>query len=159
MTTDYIVSSLPPLEFGAPAPMSAEAFGALAGDAAKKALEPWKDLETQLRNALAEARGGGRFRRAAEGCSVYWRKRVLDCFAERDVARRDELLDRVWWDAAGELARPSDPLGPGALAAYAVRLGIALRRDRISKDAGNAAFDALTASTKMTFQPTTTGIP
>ena len=159
MTTDYIVSSLPALEFGASAPMSAEAFEALAGDAARKALEPWKDLETQLRNALAEARGGGaRFRRAAEGCSVYWRKRVLDCFAEKDVARRDELLDRVWWDAAGELVKPSDPLGAGALAAYAVRLGIALRRSKISKDVGNAAFDALTASTKKTFQPTTTGI-
>ena len=152
MTTDYIVSSLPALEFRASAPMSAEAFEALAGEAAKKALAPWKDLETQLRNALAEARGGGtRFRREAGGCSVYWRKRVFDCFAEKDVARRDELLDRVWWDAAGELAKPADPLGPGALAAYAVRLQIAIRRSKIAKDVGNAAFDALTASTKKPF--------
>jgi len=149
MTTDYIVSSLPALQFGAPAPMAAEAFEALAGDAAKRALVPWKDLETQLRNALAEARGGGaKFRRPAEGCSVYWRKRVLDCFAEKDVAKRDEMLDRVWWDAAGELTSPADPLGRGALATYAVRLDIALRRSAISKDAGNAAFDRMTAATK-----------
>lgn len=152
MTTDYIVSSLPALEFGSPAPISAEAFAELAGDAAKRALLPWRDLETQLRNALAEARGGGaKFRRAAEGCSVYWKKRVLDCFAEKDVAKRDEMLDHVWWDAAGELVTPSDPLGPGALAAYAVRLQIALRRSKISKEAGGAAFDAVVAGAKPSF--------
>ena len=152
MTTDYIVSSLPALQFGAPAPITAEAFEEIAGDAAKEALSAWNDLEVQLRNALAEARGGGaRFRRAADGCSVYWKKRVSDCFAEKDVAKREELLDRVWWDAAGELAKPSDPLGPGALAAYAVRLKIALRRSRISKDAGNAAFDSLVSGVNPDF--------
>ena len=152
MTVDYIVSSLPVLAFGAPAPMTREAFDEIAGDAAKAALRAWGDLETQLRNALAEARGGGaKHRREAKGCSVYWRKRVLDCFTEKDVARRDELLDKVWWDAAGELQKPSDPLGTGALAAYSIRLDIAIRRSKISKDAGNEAFDGLVAATKITF--------
>ena len=50
---------------------------------------------------------------------------------------------RAWWDAAGELASPADPLGAGALAAYAVRLKLALRRDRADAAAGNAAFDAI----------------
>ena len=63
-------------------------------------------------------------------------------------AKRDELLDKVWWDAAGELASPSSPLGRGALAAYAVRLRIAIRRDGISREKGNEAFDRLTAETK-----------
>lgn len=149
MTTDYIVSSLPTLSFGAPAPMTLAAFKALAGDAADKALATWRDLEIQLRNALVEARGGAeKFKRASDGCSVYWKKRVIDCFAEKDVAKRDELIDRVWWDAAGELTKVSDPLGPGALATYAVRLGIAARRSAISKDEGNAVFDRLTATTK-----------
>ncbi len=152
MTVDYIVSSLPAMSFGAPAPMTREEFDAIAGDAADGALRAWADIETQLRNALAEARGGGaKYRREAKGCSVYWRKRILDCFAEKDVARRDELLDRVWWDAAGELQKPSDPLGPGALAAYSIRLDIAIRRSKISKDAGNSAFDGLVSATKITF--------
>jgi len=152
MTVDYIVSSLPAMSFGAPAPMTREEFDAIAGDAADGALRAWGDIETQLRNALAEARGGGaKYRREAKGCSVYWRKRILDCFAEKDVARRDELLDRVWWDAAGELQKPSDPLGPGALAAYSIRLDIAIRRSKISKDAGNSAFDGLVSATKITF--------
>jgi hypothetical protein len=150
MTTDYIVSSLPPLAFDAPAPMTLAAFEDLAGGNMPKAsLEAWADLEAQLRNALVEARGGAdKFKRKAGGCSVYWKRRVLDCFAEKDVAKRDELIDRVWWDAAGELANVADPLGAGALATYAIRLKIAVKRTGISKDAGNAAFDRLTATTK-----------
>ena len=148
MTTDYLVSSLPALAFGAPAPLSWERFRELAGDDGCALPPAWSDLETQLRNAVAEARGGERFKRPAEGCSIYWRDRVAACFQEKDVAKRDELLDKVWWDAAGELASPSSPLGRGALAAYAVRLRIAIRRDGISREKGNEAFDRLTAETK-----------
>ena len=149
MSVDYIVSSLPALAFGAPAPLTWEKFAAYAtDDLLAPGLRRWKDLETQLRNAAAEARGGERFKRPADGCSLYWKNRVLACFQEKDVAKRDELLDRVWWDAAGELTPPSEPLGKGALATYAIRLKIALKRSLISKDAGNASFDRLTAETK-----------
>ena len=149
MTTDYLVSSLPALTFGAPAPISWERFRSLVGDGACEPPEEWKDLEAQLRNAAAEARGGGdRWRRPASGCSLYWRDRVLACFQERDVMRREDMLDKVWWDAAGELTPPARPLGDGALATYAVRLKIALRRDMVSTEKGNEAFDRLTAETK-----------
>ena len=156
MSTDYIVSSLPSLSFGQPAPLSWERFCSIVGttDDGAPAIRPladWRDLETQLRNAVAEARGGARYQRPATGCSLYWKNRILACFQEKDVARRDELLDRVWWDAAGELTPPAAPLGAGALATYAIRLKIALKRTAISKDAGNAAFDRLTAETKQTF--------
>ena len=152
MSTDYIVASLPTLAFNAPAPLSWERFCESCGGE-----EPvlrnlgeggWTDLETQIRNAMAEARGGERFKRPADGCSLYWKNRVLACFQEKDVAKRDELLDRVWWDAAGELTPPSEPLGKGALATYAIRLKIALKRTNISGEKGNAAFDRLTAETK-----------
>lgn len=156
MSVDYIVASLPTLAFGAPAPMSWEKFLDACGDAGPKAVlelesGKWRDIETQLRNAVAEARGGAKWKREARGCSVYWRNRVLACFQESDVAKRDEMLDRAWWDAAGELADVSSPLGFGALCAYAARLRIALRRSLISADAGNAAFDRLTAETKRDF--------
>jgi len=153
MTTDYIVSSLPALRFGEPAPLAWAKFSeACGGDAAANALAAtpeWADLETQLRNAMAEARGGARYTRAADGCSLYWKKRVTDCFGERDVLKREELLDRVWWDAAGELTPPANPLGKGALSTYAVRLRIALKRSNISTEQGNAAFDRLTAETNL----------
>ena len=153
MTVDYIVSSLPALAFGQPAPMSWDGFVALCGDKAGDVEAmlgggEWADLETQLRNAAAQARAGDGFARPARGCSIYWRDRVAACFQEKDVLRRDEMIDRVWWDAAGELSSAASPLGMGALAAYAVRLKIALRRDMISKDKGNEAFDRLTAETK-----------
>ena len=149
MTTDYIVSSLPTLAFDAPAPLSWEKFVEACGGKAP-AQTKWADLETQLRNAMAEARGGGeKYRHAADGCSLYWKNRVLACFQEKDVLKRDELLDRVWWDAAGELTPPANPLGAGALATYAVRLKVALKRARISSEAGNAAFDRLTSETRV----------
>ena len=152
MSVDYIVSSLPSLAFGAPAPISWERFIACCGDErlVSGSLEDggWADLETQLRNAMAEARNGERYKRPATGCSLYWRNRILACFQEGDVLKRDELIDRVWWDAAAELTPPSAPLGRGALATYAIRLRLALKRTKISAEAGNAAFDRLTAETK-----------
>ena len=148
MSTDYIVSSLPSLAFNAPAPLSWESFVSRGGDISPPQEKIWRDLETQLRNAIAEARGGERFKRPADGCSLYWKNRILACFQEKDVAKREELLDRTWWDAAGELTPPSEPLGKGALATYAIRLKIVLKRSLISKDAGNASFDRLTAETK-----------
>ena len=145
MTVDYIVASLPALAFGEKAPISWERFREAVGDDALVArLERrFADLEVQLRNAAAAARGGADDARPADGCSLYWRDRVAACFQERDVAKRQDLIDRAWWDAAGELASPADPLGAGALAAYAVRLKSALRRDRADAAAGNAAFDAI----------------
>lgn len=152
MSTDYIVASLPALAFDAPAPIAWERFAALAPDADRLvAKSGWGDLETQLRNAVAEARGGAKYARPADGCSVYWKNRVLACFQEKDVAKRQDLLDRVWWDAAGELTPPASPLGPGALATYAVRLRVALRRSAVSTEKGNAAFDRLTSGTKLEF--------
>ena len=148
MSTDYIVASLPTLAFNAPAPLSWEKFAEITGGGDALIPAKWTDLETQMRNAMAEARGGERFKRPADGCSLYWKNRVLACFQEKDVAKRDELLDRTWWDAAGELTPPSDPLGKGALATYAIRLKIALKRTNISGEKGNAAFDRLTAETK-----------
>lgn len=59
MSIDYIVSSLPSLTFGLPAPLSWERFVAVVGGEVELPAA-WVDLETQLRNAQAEARGGER---------------------------------------------------------------------------------------------------
>ena len=147
MSVDYIVSSLPPLSFSGPAPFGMERFWAACTGDARRAAErllagKWRDLESELRNAMAGARGAERFCRPAKGCSLYWRGRVAACFQEKDVMKRETLLDKVWWDAAGTLADVSSPLGVGALAAYAVRLGVALRRDAISAERGLAVFDS-----------------
>jgi len=146
MSVDYIVASLPSLSFDAPAPISWERFCEIAGTDVIP--DKWNDIEVQLRNAQAEARGGENARHPATGCSLFWKSRVLACFQEKDVLKREELLDKAWWDAAAELTNVTAPLGKGALATYAVRLKIALKRSKISAEAGNAAFDRLTAETK-----------
>ena len=157
MSIDAIVSGLPALRFGDAAPISWDSFLEKCGGEAVGVVRSlggegaWADLEAQLRNAMADARGGDmKYRRQVEGCSLYWRDRVRACFQEADVLRRDELIDRVWWDAAGELTPPESPLGRGALLTYAVRLGIALRRSAISQERGVAAFDRMTSETKNT---------
>ena len=151
MNVDSIVASLPALRFGDPAPLSWENFlSACRGEAdwvvGRLVAGEWADLETQLRNAMAEARGGdASFLRPAEGCSLYWRDRVRASFQETDVLKREEMLDRVWWDAAGELTPPAAPLGRGALLTYAVRLRLALKRSAMSAERGGAALDRMTA--------------
>ncbi len=150
MPIDYIVSSLQPLAFDGPAPYTWEQFAALLPDGfavpdtdAGTGSARWRDLETQLRNAVAAARGGERFARHATGCDLHWRNRVAAAFQERDPLKHETLLDRIWWDAAGELTPPAAPLSRGALETYAIRLRIALKRGRISKEAGGAAFDGI----------------
>lgn len=149
MSVAYIVASLPGLRFGEKPAITWEKFCEITGVGVDVGVDRWRDLETQLKNAVAEARGGAKYARSAEGCSLYWKKRIADCFAEKDVLKRDEALDRVWWDAAEEITNVADPLGRGALATYAIRLKIALKRAKISTDQGNAAFDRLTAATNL----------
>lgn len=157
MATDYLVSSLPALVFDAPSPITREEFLSRCGGVWPEPGAKWLDLETQLRNTLAKARALAKgasaescraWQRPAGGCALYWCNRVKACFQEKDVFKRETLLDRVWWDAAGELIAPSAPLGEGALAAYGIRLEIALKRAQISQAKGNEAFDRLTAETK-----------
>ena len=157
MAADYLISSLQPLSFDGPAPYTMEQFTALCreqlGEHPFKSLEPvWKDLDTQIRNAIAAERArvlgqdAGKWRRPAQGCSLFWANRVSAAFQEKDPARRDRLLDQVRWDAAGELTPAESPLSVAAAYTYAIRLEIVLRRAALAADAGNEVFNRLTAA-------------
>lgn len=153
MSIDYLVSSLQPLAFDAPPPYTAEQFAALAGPV--ELPSAWRDLEAQMRNAIAEerarlnaARGAGetdaaKWKHPAAGCSLYWTIRARAACAEKDPLKRDAAIDRVFWDAAGELTPTASPLSYGALQTYAIRLAIAQRRAHRSAEAGNAVLDRL----------------
>lgn len=153
MNVYYTVASLPELSFSQPPAISWEKFCEIVGgeEVAAKLEEGFANLDALLRNAIAQARDGADFMRPQEGCSVYWKNRILACFREKDVALRETALDRVRWDAAGELTPPENPLGRGALATYAVRLKIALRRAAVSSSGGMEIFDKMMAETKTTF--------
>ena len=144
MTIDYIVASLPPLRF--------DEGGASEQSVLSKVELPeielpekWRALETEIRNTIAEERGGEKYKRPTTSCSIYWRNRVHAAFAEKNVLKREEALDRIWWDAAGELTPPSEPLGKGALWTYYLRLKIVQKRALIDRKKGNESFNRLTA--------------
>ncbi|MBR1870520.1 MAG: DUF2764 family protein [Kiritimatiellae bacterium] len=156
MTVDYIVSSLPPLAFDGAGAMDDAAFGSLCnGVDFSKVAAKWLDLETQIRNAICEERAkaqgkdAAKWKRAAEGCSLYWRNRAAAAMAERDTAKREAAVDRVLWDAVEDLVPAASPLGVEALFAYSVRLGIARKRAKISAQEGGKVFDAITAAGKI----------
>lgn len=151
MPIDYIVASLQPLTFDGPAPYSKEQFlammpngfeipDAVAGTGSIR----WRELETQLRNAMATARGGEKYNRATPGCDIYWQNRITAAFQEKNPLKRETMIDRVWWDAAGELTPVSAPLSKGALETYAIRLEITLKRNGIVQKNGDEIFGRLT---------------
>lgn len=174
MAADYLISSLQPLDLDGPAPYDMASFlemcrdqlSSTAADAiaavcqGKTANEwspaaQWTDLAAQLRNAIAAERARMRgqdpakWRHPVSGCSLYWANRVTTAFQETDPAKRDRLLDQIWWDAAGELVPPAAPLSAAAALTYALRLGLVLHRRAISADAGNATFDRLTEASRL----------
>ena len=156
MPIDYIVASLQPLMFDGPAPYEWDRFLAMMPDGfempdavAGTGSPRWRELETQLRNAMAVARGGDKYRRTASGCELYWQNRIAAAFQERNPLKRESLIDRVWWDAAGELTPVSSPLSKGALETYAIRLKIVLKRNSIIRETGDAIFGRLTDATEV----------
>ena len=178
MAADYLISSLQPLDPDGAAPyamarfleMCRDQLTATQSDAIAAAVLPdgdatskwsvaakWRDLDIQIRNAVAAERAHARgldpakWRHPADGCSLHWANRVAACFQEKDPGRRDRLLDLVRWDAAGELTPPASPLSAAAAFTYAIRLAIVIRRQSLSAEAGNEAFDRLTAATKISF--------
>ena len=162
MAADYLIASLPVVPFDGPAPVQLSDFLAscraelgyepLSDDDTSATARKWRDLETQMRNAAAAERAkalgvdAAKYRREASGCSLYWRDRIGAAFSERDPLKRQTAIDRVFWDAAGELVPASSPLSAAAAYAYRVRLEIAARRASVSKDEGNKVFDGITAT-------------
>ena len=139
---------------------SGSAAGNVLGDvpSGHRILARWRDLDAQIRNAIAAERArlhgqdAARWRRPVDGCALFWANRAVAAFQEKDPARRERLLDQVRWDAAGELTPPAAPLSAAAVFTYAIRLGIVLDRAARDTAAGNDVFNRLTAATKIEFK-------
>jgi len=111
----------------------------------------WGDIETQIRNAAATQRAAraraeaGPFLRPCRQLDVFLDRAVTEAMAKTQPLERELALDRVRWAALDELAR-QDPFGLAALAAYAVKLSLAERWNRLTPEAGREALDALLAA-------------
>ena len=170
MSADYLISGLPGLCFDAPPATSMEKFlsdarsqlsasdadGIEAIVAGTPSSHPmvakWRDIDTQMRNAIAVERARkaekdpAKWLRSAEGCSLFWKNRIVAAFNEKDPASRERLIDLARFEAADELVPVTSPLSVAAVFAYAVKLSIVLRRAAMNANDGNGVFDSLTAA-------------
>jgi hypothetical protein len=82
--------------------------------------------------------------RPVQGCSLFWKNRIVASFNEKDPESRERLIDLAFFEAAGELTPVTAPLSVEALFTYAIRLAIVVRRSKMNVSEGNAVFDRLT---------------
>ena len=95
-------------------------------------LQEWRDRETQLRNAVARARGAAG-RGSAEkylgehaGFDVRTERVVAEAMAMDNPLQRELALDQQRWRLLDDMAL-TDPFGPGTLFAFAIKLRLAER--------------------------------
>ena len=167
MSYAYFAATLPALQFDRAPAMTEEEFRArcreqmpashyaavcaLLGDGASDHpyATAWRDRETQLRNAVAKLRAAklhgadpAPWLRAHGGFDVLVENGVAAAFQEADPMKRERALDLLRWNLAGELAG-FDTLSAEAVFAYAVRLGILLRRAKADAAKGRERLLAL----------------
>jgi hypothetical protein len=101
----------------------------------------WRDLDAQVRNAVARERGPRVGRdpqphlRPAEGLDVRLRTRVQDAFTRPTPLEREQELERLRWALADELAG-LNPFALDAVLAYALKLKSAWHWTRLDPEAG-----------------------
>ncbi len=156
-----LVASLPHLEIGLEEPFStqeylekcsawvsrheAAALRSVLGGVPEEASSPvtvqWKDLNTQLRNAIVRQRAQARgtdprpFLQPHEGLSGTLEKQVAEAFAGSDPAKMEMRLDQTIWGLAEGLIG-QDPFGFGKLVAYGIQLQVVERWNRLDAEAG-----------------------
>ena len=167
MSYPYFAATLPALQFDrAPAltegefrarcrehlsPAHAAVVCALLEDGASEHpyAAAWSNRETQVRNAVARQRAAkipgavaAPWLRAHDGFAVFIQSGVAAAFQEADPMKRERALDLLRWNLAGDLAG-FDTLSAEAVFAYAVRLGILLRRAKADAAKGRERLLAL----------------
>lgn len=176
----YLAASLPTLVLGDPVPLNAAAFRAACanllddperaeltlmlegrvGEATSDFARAWRNVDTQLRNALARVRAGRRtmearpFLREHEGFDVSLEKAVTDAYTRPDPLERDLFLDRYRWQRLDDLVRET-PFGFAAVLAYALKLRLALRWAALTDEAGGERLGKLIEELEQKGKPPT----
>ena len=155
----YFAASLPLLTLDGAPPCSVDEFSALcrehlAGDdlAAAEALlgdgpsdhpyvTAWRDLETQLRNALARTRAArlgvdpAPHVRPQQGVDSAVDKAVTDAYTRSSPIERERVLDQFRW-AAAEAIAGFDAFALDTILAYSVKLRLAERWASLDENQG-----------------------
>lgn len=158
----YIIASLPMINFGDPAPFStkelrARCEGLMTNEElatldalieGKESSDPfvsaYMSRDVQLKNVVGRLRAASwgpdvRFtERPFAGYDVTFAKMVSDAFAKQDPLEREQDIDRArFWLVDALAGYCEDTMA--SVYAFAVKLMICERWDRISEEAGNAA--------------------
>ncbi|MBU1695215.1 MAG: DUF2764 family protein [Verrucomicrobia bacterium] len=176
----YLAASLPTLVLGDPVPLDADAFRAACanllddsemaeltlmlegrvGEATSDFAKAWRNVDTQLRNALARVRAGQRtiearpYLREHEDFDVSLEKAVTDAQTRPDPLECELFLDRYRWQRLDNLVRET-PFGFAALLAYALKLRLAVRWAALTDEAGGQRLAELIEELEQKGQPST----
>lgn len=111
-------------------------------------VQRWRDIDVQIRNAVAHARGirlgrdASPYLRPTSDLSHGIAKACADALLRHNPLERERALDRLRWHQAEELAG-SDAFSIRALLAYAVKLGLAHRWSEMSEEKGREKLESL----------------
>lgn len=168
MNLEYFIASLPMLQPGHPPGITVDAFRAACAEhltgrlrEAVEALlddhpyghpfvEAWRRHETGLRNAIARRRAtrlgsdAQSWLRPEGGDETRLAHAVAAAFDQPDPLQRERALDRLRWQAA-EALQGIQPLTPGVLLAYAVKLHLLTRWQALDAAAGRQRLETLSA--------------
>lgn len=165
MSLYYLLSGLPRLVLGEPAPLDREDFLArcrsalevrdaeLVADLAEhgtgdhRFILAWREAEIQLRMQVAlrraEVLGRDKAALAGPGLSMDEIRRVAEhAWSQENPLDMELELDRGRWRILDELAG-RDPFSLDRVLAYAVRLGMVRRWERVNRDRGKSRFEDL----------------
>lgn len=174
----YLMASVPAVAFDAPAPMTPAVFLARCREHLDPAaatlveqadaptppknrfLRDYRNAETLLRNCVAWERASrldkdvDDYVREASGCDPLLERLVGEAFNRPTPLERERALDRIRWNLIDELAG-FNPFSQEAVLAYALKLRIASRWDRMDDKTGAAHADhvVLQASQKVDTLP------
>ena len=116
-----------------------------------EALSAWKDWETDLRNAMAEARArrlhqvGASWQRPTQDIFPSDRKRAEDIVCGMTGREQDEALDNLRWQKLEELGA-SHTFDFSALVLYALKSLLLEKARQTQEDAGEKFFEELSQS-------------
>ena len=115
----------------------------------------WQNVYNQIRNAIARLRASkagvsidvSKWLKEYHGFSVYAENAVVAAFQEKDPMQREELLDRLYWNVAEEIAG-FDPFSADAIFAYGIKLRILEKRASIHLEEGEKRMREISKETE-----------
>lgn len=126
----------------------AELLGPTSGRSKHKFVNDWRDIDIQLKNALARIRASHSRQDASqhlkehEGFDTYIEKGASDAFSKSNPMDRELELDRLRWSKIEEI-EGADSFSSNAILAFALKLRLAERWAAMGEEEGRETADKM----------------